>query len=172
MFALPDMSSLYTRMMLGVCAVLTVVILGELTVLSLGRDELSNAAAADYSSVTASDSAAVTLQIPPPAVYGGVLERPLFADSRRPPQLVAQATESARAVQLGTKWKVTGIAVAGDSSFVHVEGIRDRKTVRLQVGMPLDGWTLQKIEPGQIVFGLAGESVTLQLHEDPAETAK
>ena len=171
MFSLTEMS-LYTRIMLGTCAVLAVIIVAEVTLMSRDSSAMSDESAANLSIVAASDTTAATLQIAPLAVYREVLERPLFSDSRRPPQKAAQAKDSVRAVQLSTKWKVTGIVVAGDSSFVHVEGIRDRKTIRLQIGMPLDGWQLQEIAPDQIVFGLAGESVTLQLREDPAETAK
>jgi hypothetical protein len=171
MFALTDLS-LYARMLIGFCAVLIVVILIEVITMRPDSDALQDISSATTSSVSAANSATEALQVPPLAAYGEVLERPLFADSRRPPQQAAVATESVRAIQLSTKWKVTGIVVAGDNSFVHVEGLRDRKTVRLQVGMPLDGWQLQEIEPDQIVFSLGGESVTLQLHEDPADPAK
>ena len=171
MFVLHDMS-LYTRMAIGVCAFLAVLIVTEVSVLGRDSNAMTDASASDPLSLGASNTNAEALQIAPLAAYSEVLERPLFSDSRRPPQLAVQAKDSARAVQLSTKWKVTGIVVAGDNSFVHVEGIRDRKTVRLQVGMPLDGWQLQEIAPDQIVFGLAGESVTLQLRKNPAEKAK
>ena len=171
MFALHELS-LYTRMMLGLCVVLAVIIVTEVTLMSRDSSAMSDGSAADTAAVATSNTTVATLQIAPFAAYTEVLQRPLFSDSRRPPHQAAQAKDSVRAVQLSTKWKVTGIVVAGDSSFVHVEGIRDRKTVRLQVGMPLDGWQLQEIAPDQIVFGLAGESVTLQLREDPAKTAQ
>jgi len=169
MFALRDLS-LYSRMMLGTCVTLATVVTIEVILTSSGSNALADAGDAVSATATATELAA--LQIPPVVAYSEIRERPLFSDSRRPPQQAVQAKDSVRAVQLSTNWKVTGIAVAGDNSFVHLEGIRDRKTVRLQVGMPLDGWNLQEISPDQIVFGLGGESVTLRLHKDPAESAK
>ena len=154
--------SLYSRSMLAVCAVLVLIIVAE--VYLLGMD--SNAAGrATVETIVVLDSATTSLQIPPVIAYREVVERPLFSDSRRPVQQATKSTESVRAVQLAAKWKVTGIVVAGDSSFVHVEGIRDHKTVRLKAGMPLDGWKLELIAPDYIEFSAAGESVTLTLYE-------
>jgi hypothetical protein len=171
MFTLSDLS-LYSRTMLGFCAALLLVLIVEVSLLGFDTNNMSNASELASSAEAASTLTAATLQITPLAAYREVRERPLFSDSRRPPEKAAQAPAATRAVQLDTKWKVTGIVVAGESSFVHVEGLRDRKTVRLQVGMPLDGWKLQEIAPNEIVFGLGGDSVTLQLHKDPAESAK
>ena len=159
--------SLYSKSMLAVCAVLVLIIVAE--VYLLGTD--SNAAGqAAMEPIVVPDNSATSLQIPPVVAYREVVERPLFSDSRRPAQQATKSAESVRAVQLAAKWKVTGIVVAGEYSFVHVEGIRDHKTVRLRAGMPLDGWKLEQIEPDHIEFSAAGESVTLKLYEDKDKT--
>jgi hypothetical protein len=159
--------SLYSRTMLGLCAALLLVILTE--VLFLGGE---SGAAVTVSNTQGQDSAAPgavsqSLQIPPVVAYREVTERPLFSDSRRPPpQTKAAGNSAAQATQLVGKWKVTGIVVAGDSSFALVEGIRDRKTVRLQLGMPLDGWQLEEIHPDHLVFNAADTTATLLLHNE------
>ena len=153
--------SLYSRSMLVVCAVLSLVIASE--VLLIGTDSDAVIAAPTNTAADATRTVPATLQIPPVVTYREVVERPLFANSRRPPpDEAAAATESVRAVQLANKWKVTGIVVAGDDSFVHVESLRDHKTVRLQIGKPLDGWKLEEIEPDRIVFTSETDSVTRQ----------
>ena len=159
--------SLYSRSMLVVCAVLSTIIAAEVYLIGfdVNAESVGLAAIGTKTAPVAASAVPATLQIPPVVTYREVVERPLFADSRRPPQQNDETVESVRAVQLAHKWKLTGIVVAGENSFVHVEGIRDHKTVRLQAGMPLDGWQLEQIESDHIVFISAGESVTLQLHE-------
>lgn len=159
--------TLYSRMMLGICAVMALVIVAEVALLGSGSDTLlpdANPATASPQDA-ASETVIASLRIPPVITYQAVVERPLFSDSRRPPAQSARGGNVAQAAQLGTKWRLTGIVMAGDNSFVHVEGIRDRKTVRLKVGMPLDGWQLEQIEPDHVTFTSAGRSETLQIHQ-------
>lgn len=159
--------SLYSKTMLGICVALFLVVLAEIAFLG----GASNAAPA-ASSLASQDPAAPgvvpqSLQIPPVATYREVKERPLFSDTRRPPPLAKSAGgNAARATPLVGKWKVTGIVVAGQSSFALVEGIRDRKTVRLQLGTPLDGWQLDEIHPDRLVFSSAEANTVLQLHSE------
>ena len=139
--------SLYSRSTLVVCIALALVIAAEVLVLGAGSDaSLVGITSSTTASPNASQAGPATLQIPPVAAYREGLERPLFTSSRRPPEEPEAVVESVRAVQLASKWKVTGIVVAGDDSFAHVEGIRDRKTVRLKLGAPLDGWKLDAID--------------------------
>jgi len=153
--------------MLGVCATLLLVILVE--VLLLGGESSAAAAAGNTQTDGSATSAAVpqSLQIPPVIAYREVTERPLFSDTRRPaPKVKSPGSGVAQAAQLASKWKVTGIVVAGDSSFALVEGLRDRKTMRLQLGMPLDGWKLEEIHPDRLEFSAAEATTTLQLHAE------
>ena len=160
--------SLYSRSMLAVCVVLSLIIAAEVSV--IGSDSNSRiaerAAAALNPEPVRSGTKPAALQIPPMVTYREVVERPLFTHSRRPPEKTTGAVESVRAVQLSGKWKVTGIVVAGDNTYAHIEGNRDHKTVRLQVGMPLDGWKLEEIEADRIVLRSGDEYTTLTLHEE------
>ena len=159
--------TLYCRTMLGISAVMALVIVAEVVLLGAGSNTSLPAAnpATASSQDAASETAVARLRIPPVISYQAVVERPLFSDSRRPPAQAAQGGKAAQAAQLGAKWRLTGIVMAGDNSFVHVEGIRDRKTVRLKVGMPLDGWQLEEIEPDHVTFTSGGRSETLQIHQ-------
>jgi hypothetical protein len=153
--------------MLAACVLMTLIIAVEINV--LGGD--AGAATAGAESAPLDDPAlgakAEPLQIPPVVAYREVVERPLFTDSRRPPEKAPEeVAESKRIAQLVGKWKVTGIVVAGDHSFAHVEASTDHKTVRLQVGMMLDGWKLEAIRADGIVFRSGAESTTLTLHDE------
>ena len=167
MFGWPKIT-LYSRFMMGACALLCVIIAAE--IYFVGGDasaQVAGSRLADASNTTMTEAASpATLQIPPVITYREFVERPLFSDARRPPQEAAAATESVRAVQLSSNWKVTGIVLAGEDSFVHVEGVRDHKTVRLQAGMPLDGWNLTQISQDFVEFRSSSESVVLWLHND------
>jgi hypothetical protein len=149
--------------MLGACAFLFVIIAAEIYI--IGGDASAQDAGSPLAEASSSQTASpATLQIPPVITYREFVERPLFSDSRRPPQEAATATESVRSVQLTNNWKVTGIVLAGEDSFAHVQGVRDQKTVRLQTGMPLEGWNLTEISHDYVEFRSSGESVTMSLH--------
>lgn len=160
--------SRYSRTMLGVCTAMILVIGAEFSLLGTGAGaSLSGEESAPSSRAKSPSGPAIaSLQIPPVITYQAVVERPLFSDSRRPPAQAAQGGQAAQAPQLGAKWRLTGIVMAGDNSFLHVQSIRDRKTVRLQVGMPLDGWQVEEIAPDQVTFTSGGRSETLRIYEN------
>jgi len=157
--------STYSKSMASVCVALSVVIGAEAYMIGAQPAAQGLSTATDDTAMLGASSATPGLQFPAFITYRAVNERPLFSDTRRPPPKAATSGISRQAVQLASKWKVTGIVVAGDNSFAHVEGIRDRKTVRLQLGMPLDGWQLEEVHPDRLVFGSADSAVTLRLHE-------
>jgi hypothetical protein len=162
--------SLYSRSMLVVCMSMALVITIEVFVIGSDSDvSLVGITPSTSGSQNESQVGPASLQIPPVVAYREVVERPLFTGSRRPPEEPEETVESVRAVQLGSKWKLTGIVVAGDDSFAHVTGIRDQKTVRLKIGEALDGWKLEEIAPDQIVFSSATDRVALRLHEEKKE---
>ena len=162
--------SLYSRTMLGVCAALLLIILTEVTLLSGDSSAETILGETPDPGVATTGTMPQSLQIPPVIAYREVKERPLFSDTRRSPPKAAAGNNATQVAQLATKWKVTGIVMAGDDSFALVEGIRDRKTIRLLLGMPLDGWKLEEVYSDHLVFSAADTSATLQLHaEKPAQ---
>ena len=159
--------SLYSKTMLAFCGVTGLVIGAEALVLN---NDSSTADSETAQELSASEDTAIAmadpLQIPPVVAYREIVERPLFSDTRRPPDKAAPAAAAAANEQLNAKWKLTGIVVVGENSFVRVAGIRDQETVRLQMGMPLDGWKLEQIKTDHVVFSSAGRSAILKLHEE------
>lgn len=158
--------TIYSKLMLGVCATLAIVIAGEAVALNFSFANTDASAAVTDDLHDASEQAlGGPLRIPPIVTYRDIVERPLFSDTRRP-QAAPEAAAAAPTAVLNTKWKLTGIVVAGENSSAHVVGIGDRKTVRLQLGTVLDGWRLEKVAADHVEFGLSGRTATLSLHDD------
>jgi hypothetical protein len=162
--------TVYSKIMLGICLALSVVIVAEAMILNIdaGSDAVAPGA---QSRATMPDGAADVrpLLIPPIITFRHIAERPLFSDTRRPQAARAADNDSAAAGQLGATWKLKGIVVAGDRSSVHVHGVRDSRTERLQVGMSLDGWRLDSITRDRADFSSGGRTATLWLHEEQQE---
>jgi hypothetical protein len=155
--------SLYSRLMLVGISMLTIIVAVEVLVLGSGaqygplESESTTVAPADIVNVD-------TVTFPSLPTFRELLTRPLFTDTRRPaPRPAAQA---AQGVDLGKKWKLTGIIVAGDDSHVYLHGVRDKTVQRLDAGAVLDGWELVEIAPGYATFRSAGREATLELRKD------
>lgn len=159
--------TIYSKLMLGVCVLLGIIIAAEAVAINRGSDvATSSVATAEGTGLVGGESPAGPLRVPPIVIYRDVAERPLFADTRRPQDKPESASAGAPAAALNSKWKLTGIVLAGENSSAHVVSIGDNKTVRLQIGMPLDGWQLEEIAPDHVVFSLSGRTATLSLHDE------
>lgn len=161
-----------SKALLWFCATFSVVIAAEMIVINTGN---ANGELTDEDSAGDLDSLVVASNVTLPRapalnVYDEIIERPVFSDTRRPPPAGEAPTASARrADQMSAQWKLTGVVMAGDDSYVHVEGKRDRRTVQLQQNALLDGWRLVEINADQIVLESANDTVTLELHEETAK---
>lgn len=109
------------------------------------------------------------VSIPPLPTYRELQARPLFMETRRPAPRQAGAT-AARRVDPGTKWKLTGIVVAGEDSHVFVQGIRDKAVRRLDMGQILDGWVISEITPQYVILIAGDEESRLELRQEADET--
>ena len=155
--------SLYSRFMLTAIALLSAVVIVEVLLLgsgpqaALADNEIAMALAADVASNN-------SVTFPSLPSYRQLQTRPLFTDTRKPPpRPAAQATQG---VDLGKKWKLTGIIVAGDDSHVFMQGIRDKSVQRLETGAVLDGWELSEIDPAYVLFRSGAREMTLDLRKD------
>lgn len=108
------------------------------------------------------------VSIPPLPTYRELLTRPLFMETRRPAPR-ATAAQTAQRVDPGTKWKLTGIIVAGADSHVFVQGIRDNTIRRLDAGQVLDGWRVSEITPQYVTFTSGDQESRLELRKEADE---
>jgi hypothetical protein len=159
---------LASRSLLALVAVLAMTVVIEVSVLGKGDivDEAMFAEMADVEEFLLDVKDATPLSAPPLSAYSDITGRPLFNENRRP--IVADVSPSATpqaTTQLSKQWKLTGIVMAGNSSFVLVEGKRDHRTIRLQKGAMLDGWRLDEISAGHIDLMSGTKTASLILHE-------
>lgn len=163
MIAVRDVNPL-TGLLAGICVSLLAIVMLELHLIRSGGlvpefellDDAEGAVAAGVES-------AQRVRLSPFSSYREVTERPLFIDTRRPPPVPETADASVRASQLRAKWELTGIVVAGDASFAHVRGVRDKQTRKIKIDEILDGWRVTEIAARRVTLSQAAESVTLEL---------
>jgi hypothetical protein len=92
--------------------------------------------------------------------FVGLLERPLFSPTRRPPAATPQDTPAAKADNFSTA-KLTGIFnSAGASGLIMHMGDKD---MRVQLHQSLDGWTLKSLTDREATFASGSETRVLQL---------
>lgn len=165
MIAIRHMNPL-TGFLAGTCVSLLVVVLLELHLIRGGGLVPEPRPLNDVESSVATDAgSAERVRLSPFSTYRDATERPLFIATRQPPPAPEAADTSVRASQLRAKWELTGIVVAGDSSFAHVRGVRDKQTQKITINSVLDGWRVIEIAARQVTLSEGVETVTLELPE-------
>jgi hypothetical protein len=106
------------------------------------------------------------VSIPPLPTYRELAARPLFMETRRPAPRETGGTAAAQRIDPGTKWKLTGVIMAGDDSHVFVQGIRDNIVRRLDAGQMLDGWVVSEITPQYVTFTAGAQQSRLELRKE------
>jgi hypothetical protein len=105
----------------------------------------------------AGGAAPTLLPLPPLATYAAIVERPLFAPSRRPPSGVG-ATQGAA---IESRYRLLGIVAAGPRKKAFVaDGAR---RVEIGEGDALDGWTVKEIGPDRVKLASPSGETALTL---------
>jgi hypothetical protein len=148
-------------------------------------DEWSRAAAVGEGKPAALDpagspagSADVALALPPPEQFVVIVERPLFAQTRRPPppsaaepaapadsEPVAEAPTPKPAPPPQVDFTLLGIVTAGSERHALVRR-SDGGVVEIPEGGDISGWFAVLIDPERAVFRQGGTEEELELHFD------
>ena len=165
--------SLASRTMMYSAIVLSAVVAVEVWLLS-NRTALANASGEEVTELTPMVDVSIgvsTPRAPSLAVYSEITDRPLFSPTRRPlaPSAATSSKAGRAANQFSKLWKLTGVVMAGDDSYVLVESRRDRRTEHLLPGELIDGWRLDEISANGVTLVSGSESVRLELHERVAK---
>ncbi|RLA58718.1 MAG: hypothetical protein DRR04_10300 [Gammaproteobacteria bacterium] len=90
--------------------------------------------------------------------------RPLFWESRRPVEGVVETAKTRTPHAKDAKLKnVTLLGVfSGDETAGIIVKVKGKKR-RILLGEEIDGWTLESVEPNEIVFSAGGRTKKLQL---------
>ncbi len=99
-----------------------------------------------------------------------IVDRPLFAPSRRPPAApVAPAPEPAASPAPPPDLVLSGIVMDGKTARAVVRVGAEKRIVHAHVGDNIDGWTVSQIEGRKLVLSLGDRFVTYTLFAKAGE---
>jgi hypothetical protein len=96
--------------------------------------------------------------------FSEILDRPVFAASRRPPDTVAGAAEQAQPLTA----TLTGILITPGSRMALLSPGKEQKTRRVREGDTVQGWKVTAIEHRRVTFRRDGSDRVLQLRAEPS----
>lgn len=99
-----------------------------------------------------------------------LLERPLFVEGRRPPELPEAETQAPAQTRILAPFEyvLEGLVSRGDAGTALLRTRIGQERHRLNQGQTLDGWTLLRVDPQQAEFGYDQQRLVLEL-EQPVE---
>ena len=108
--------------------------------------------------------------MPPLVTFEGILERPIFSPTRRPPSVV----EAPLLLDGGSEvtFKLKGIIIDADQRIALVRMQKGKKNLRLPEGGRVSGWTVVTIEPGRVTFARGEAEKVLKPTFDPPSRKK
>jgi general secretion pathway protein N len=114
---------------------------------------------------------AVIYEPPAANAFDGVLARPVFAPSRRPPQDAPAAAVEAAPVLAAFDLELVGITINGDERLALVQQPGVPVVLRMAPGAAAGGWTVETIEPDRVLFrsGTRLEEARLRDDSSPPE---
>lgn len=166
--------NLRVRLLLGVCALLSMALVTELLVFA-GTDSAIESGAAEKPSKEQRHNLPA-----PPAVrtealiaYRETLRRPLFTPLRQA-QSGSSGGTGARE-QIASRWRLTGVVLNAGTTFAILQPRASgaaARPLKLQPGASLDGWELKVIASDHITLASGRETFELRLHEPLAATSQ
>jgi len=104
------------------------------------------AAAGNVAAPAPEAGAAAIAPLPPLANFAAMVDRPLFAPSRRP-----NPTDRTLAVA-GLRYRLIGIVAAGKDRHALLADPSGPRSIEIGEGAALDGWTVDKIEQDRVIL--------------------
>jgi YD repeat-containing protein len=90
--------------------------------------------------------------LPAPDEYREMVDRPLFTVTRRPPEIVSEATAQAPVPPARTPdWKLVGTVVTAGQNHALFWDQKGRRFVRVAPGDTMEGWEVAQIDKDQVL---------------------
>jgi general secretion pathway protein N len=109
---------------------------------------------------------AVAYEPPPASTFDGVLARPLFSPSRRPPDDAPALAVEAAPVLAAFELELVGVLINGEERVALVRQPGVAVLLRLAPGAVAAGWTVESIEPDRVLFRSGTRLEEAQLRDD------
>ncbi len=103
----------------------------------------------------------VRLTLPPLAALSETIDRPLFVDTRRPPDVgTSEALATAAPIPLGpsASFSLSAIVITEDERAVLLTHPQSGALTRVAEGETVAGWRLDKVENDRVIFSKDGET--------------
>ncbi len=107
-----------------------------------------------------SDAKESTFSMPPLRSYAGVLERPLFSQTRRPPRETATGVSS-------SGFTLVGIVTSSHERHALIEHGKPPHLDRVAEDQDLDGWTVESILEDRVVLRHANTRIEVKATDTP-----
>jgi len=157
-----------TWLLLGLCGLLAALVGAEL---HYGRQWYAQKVAA-LGTPAASGTAPVAAESPalgellePMDAYAEIVERPLFIDTRRPPEPAPEVAAAAPPPPPPRPLRatLTSIVITPERHLALVVDHASKRSVRLAEGADFAGWQVERIENEQVIFRQGEQTQVLQL---------
>jgi general secretion pathway protein N len=99
----------------------------------------------------------LSFSMPPLRNFAGVLSRPLFSETRRPPRQTVGAAEMRDA-----NFNLVGTILSAQERHALVEHGQPPRLERVSEGQDVDGWTVEQILPDRVIFGRGDTRVEIK----------
>lgn len=111
-------------------------------------------------------------EMPALETFAGVVERPLFDQTRRPPppepvEEQVAAAEPARVLEPPPALRLAGVVIVGGDRVAVVQGPGAQPVRRLQAGVEVEGWTVDDIQPRAIRLRQGEREAVIDLPRPP-----
>lgn len=98
-----------------------------------------------------------SFSMPPLRNFAGVLSRPLFSETRRPPRQTVGAADMRDA-----NFNLVGTILSAQERHALVEHGQPPRLERVSEGQDVDGWTVEQILPDRVIFGRGDTRVEIK----------
>lgn len=112
-----------------------------------------------------------SLELPPLDQLRAARERPLFAPTRRPPEVKVEVAAPEPIVEdKSLPFQLTGIVVGPDVRFAILRQNGQPDELRLRANEKIAGWTLEEISDRYVILGGRGKRVRVWLFDESKKT--
>lgn len=98
----------------------------------------------------------------PRNAYNAISERPLFAQTRRPPEAEAAADVPKTQTNL-PNLRLRGTVLSTEGTYCLIQKLPSKETLRMMEGQIIEGWRIEKILPDRVILKSGDKTEEIEL---------